>query len=62
MAEIFNLRTARKRALRQDKERDAAANRAVHGVPADERKAQATRRDRAERELDRHKIDKGDGR
>jgi hypothetical protein len=61
MAEILNLRSARKRALRQDKERKAAANRATHGVPAAERKAQAAHRDMARHSLDLLKIDKEDG-
>ena len=61
MAEILNLRSARKRALRQDKERKAAANRVAHGVPAAERKAQAALRDTARHSLDLLKIDKEDG-
>jgi hypothetical protein len=57
MAEIVNLRTARKRRARQDKEQVAAENRVLHGRPKTERRASdAARRDTA-RALDGHKLD-----
>jgi hypothetical protein len=37
MSEIVNLRLARKRAARQDREAEAAANRAKHGLGKAER-------------------------
>ncbi|MDQ0326686.1 hypothetical protein J2R99_002555 [Rhodopseudomonas julia] len=40
MAEIVNLRTARKRAARQAKEKDAAENRRRHGRSAAERQTE----------------------
>ena len=62
MAEIVNLRTARKRAEREREELAAAANRLAHGAPKSERNREALRRDHDDRALDQHKIEKGDGR
>jgi hypothetical protein len=57
MAELVNLRRARKRALRQEQEQIAASNRAVHGRPKGARKLDHARAEKARRELDSHKID-----
>ena len=57
MAEIVNLRTARKRAKRRQQEAAADASRLVHGVAKRERQAQETRRDKAARELEQHRRD-----
>lgn len=60
MAELVNLRTARKRAKRQQDEREAQANRLAHGQP--KRLLDAARRAKAIQDLDRHRIEEGDGR
>ena len=52
MADILNLRRARKRRGRAEKERDAAANRAMHGRSAAEK---AT--DRLSREIEAKRIE-----
>jgi hypothetical protein len=62
MAEIVNLRTARKRAKRSQQDVTAAANRLAGGLPANERKRDAARRDKARRNLDQHRIETGDER
>lgn len=51
-AEIINLRRARKAKVRQDKERNAAANRALHGRSKAQRLAQSDSQKRAQRQLD----------
>ena len=60
MAELVNLRLARKRAKRSENELHAAANRLAHGQPKHQRTSEAARRIKAERELDLHLIDKGE--
>ena len=62
MAELVNLRTARKRAKRRADEQRAADSRLAHGQPKSQRKLQAAQREKAKQTLDRHRIDKGDGR
>ena len=62
MAELLNLRTARKRAKRAQDEQRADANRLAHGRPLSERNREASQQAKAERDLDRHRIDRGDGR
>jgi hypothetical protein len=62
MAEMINLRSARKRARRQQYERPAEANRLAHGQPKHLRKLEAARRAKAAGDLDRHRIEQGDGR
>ena len=52
MAEIVNLRRARKARARGEKEAQAAANRAKHGRPKAER-----RRDEAATEMERRRLD-----
>jgi len=52
MAEIVNLRMARKARKRAGKEREAAANRAKFGQSATQRKLQQAETERAERALD----------
>ena len=57
MAEIVNLRRVRKGKARAEKERDADANRAKHGVAKPVREL-ATARDAKERRIvDAHKLD-----
>jgi hypothetical protein len=62
MAEVLNLRTARKRAQRRQEEMRASASRLVHGVPKNQRKLTAAQQEKAVSDLDQHQIDKEDGR
>jgi len=62
MADLINLRTARKRAKRRQGDQRAAAQRLAHGQPKPQRKLEAARRAKAVRDLDRHRIEEGDGR
>jgi len=58
MAELINLRTARKRAQRRDDERRAASNRFAHGQQKTQRNLDTAKHEKAKRDLDRHRIDK----
>jgi hypothetical protein len=60
MGDIVNLRRARKRAERQLAEREAAANRLLHGRSKAERELASNRDAKARRDLDRHRIETGD--
>lgn len=62
MAELVNLRTARKQAKRRQSEQRADANRLAHGQPKHVRKLKAAQQAKADLELDRHRIEPGDGR
>jgi DNA-binding helix-hairpin-helix protein with protein kinase domain len=62
MAEIVNLRIARKRTARNNAERSAAEQRLAHGASKSERKQTAADRDRARQALDQHRIETGDRR
>ena len=62
MAEVVNLWTTRKRAKRQQDQVRAAANRLAHGRPKFERALDEARLAKARRDLDRHRIEPGDGR
>jgi hypothetical protein len=62
MAEVVNLRTARKRAKRQQDDERASANRLVHGQPGHVRKLEAAQQDKARRDLDQHRMERGNGR
>ena len=62
MGEIVNLRRARKNSERQLAEREAAANRLLHGRSKVERELEAKRDAKARRELERHRIERGDER
>ncbi|OCC23041.1 hypothetical protein MB02_12735 [Croceicoccus estronivorus] len=55
MAEIVNLRMARKAKERADKDRKAQANRAKHGQTKGERQARKMESERSARELDSKK-------
>lgn len=57
MAEIVNLRRARKARARVEKEAQAAENRLRFGTSAAERQASAGERDKARRHLDGHRRD-----
>ena len=58
MADIVNLRTARKRRDRAEKERKAAENRALHGRTKAATDTQAIERVRSNALLDGHRIDR----
>ena len=62
MAELINLRAARKRAKREKDEARAQTNRLAHGQSKRLHVCDAAERMKNERDLDRHRIDKGDGR
>jgi Domain of unknown function (DUF4169) len=62
MAELINLRAARKRTKRQQDDLRARTNRLAHGQPKNLRKLETAERAKAERVLDRLRIDRGDGR
>ena len=62
MAEVVNLRTARKRAARSKAERLAATQRYAHGVAKSERNLAKTERKRLRDALDQHRIETGDHR
>jgi hypothetical protein len=60
MADIINLRTARKQKARADREAQAAQNRALFGRTKGERLRQAAEKSLAERHVDAHKKDESD--
>jgi hypothetical protein len=62
MAELVNLRAVRKQAKRKQDEARANANRLAHGQPKGARKLTGAQEAKASRDLDGHRIDKGDGR
>ena len=57
MAEVINLRRARKAKDRAAKEKDAEANRVTHGTPKPLRDLAKARADKDLRDLDAHKKD-----
>jgi len=57
MAEIVNLRRVRKAKAREGKEAVADANRAKHGVAKPARDLAKARAEKAEREIEGHKLD-----
>jgi hypothetical protein len=57
MAEIVNLRLARKRKAEAEKQAEAAGNRAAFGRPKRERKLTEAERRRETKKLDGHKLD-----
>ena len=62
MAELVNLRIARKRKLRSKADSRAASNRLAHGRPKSQRKLETAQREKAKRDLDEKRINKGDDR
>jgi hypothetical protein len=57
MADLINLRNARKNRARAEKEKTAEANRVLHGTPKAVRKLQEARREAAESRLEQHRLD-----
>jgi hypothetical protein len=62
MAEVVNLRLARKRAARAKAEVAAKENRLAHGASRHERELTQARRDDAESKLDAHRLEPGEPR
>lgn len=62
MAELVNLRTARKQAARRRDEQTANANRLASGQPKHLRQLQAAEQEQVNHMLDLHRIEPGDGR
>ena len=60
MAEIINLRVARKRADRERSQQRAAGQRAAHGVSKAERMLMAANTEKNSRQLDAHRIETGE--
>ena len=60
MAEIVNLKRARKAKARAEKEKTAEANRVLHGTPKHLRNLAETRKDKADQALSGHKLEKRD--
>jgi hypothetical protein len=58
MAEVINLRRARKAKGRTEKERAAEANRAKHGTPKAARDLAEARAEKAARDLDAQRLDR----
>jgi hypothetical protein len=62
MADLVNLRTARKRAARRLDDAHASTNRLAHGQTKHIRELEAAQQENAGRILDQHRIEPGDGR
>jgi hypothetical protein len=62
MAEMFNLRGARKRKKRQKDAVLADANRIAHGRPKSAQALEDARQAKADRDLEQHRMERGDGR
>jgi len=57
LADVINLRGARKAKARTEKEKAAEANRLLHGTPKSLRNLAKAKRGKAARDLDAHKKD-----
>jgi len=62
MTKVINLRAARKRTARLQDEQRAAERRAQYGMSKAERLLVKSRGNKAERDLDVHRIENGEGR
>jgi hypothetical protein len=60
MAEIVNLRRARKAKARAEKDKTAQANRVAHGTPKALRNLAEARKDKADKALSSHRLEKGE--
>jgi hypothetical protein len=60
MADLINLRNARKQVQRRRAEQKAASNRLAYGRPKTERTLERSRSEKDKRDLDGHRIDAGD--
>jgi hypothetical protein len=57
MAEIVNLRRARKAKARAEKDKTAQANRVAHGTPKALRNLAEARKDKADQALSSHRLE-----
>ena len=57
MADIINLRQARKAKARAEKDETAQANRTLHGTPKAVRNLAEARKDKADKALSEHKLE-----
>lgn len=62
MTKPINLRQARKRKARTEKDKQADANRVAHGTPKAVRDLEAARREKLAKLVDGHRREPGDGR
>ncbi len=62
MGDVVNLRRARKKAARYTVEQTVAANRLLHGRSKADREFEKARAEKAQRDLERHRIETGDER
>jgi hypothetical protein len=60
MAEILNLRRARKAREKAQKEKTAEANRVLHGTPKHLRKLSDAQKGKAEQRLSGHRLEKSE--
>ena len=60
MAEIINLRRARKAKQRAEKEKTAQANRVLHGTPKRLRKLSEAEKSKTERQLSGRRLEKNE--
>lgn len=58
MADIINLKRARKARAKADKEKTAEANRVLHGTPKSLRNLAEARKDKTDQALSGHKLEK----
>jgi hypothetical protein len=62
MGDIINLRRFRKRAAKQRADERASVNRTLHGSTKAQRVLEASQAEKSHRDLDAHKIEKGETR
>ena len=60
MADLVNLRIARKQAKRRQAEQEAAQRRLAHGRGKAEKALRRSQTEKAERDLDRHRVESRD--
>ena len=60
MAELINLNRARKARTKAEKEKTAEATRMLHGTPKALRNLEKARKDKADRGLTGHRLEKGE--
>ena len=60
MAEIINLKRARKAKAKVEKDKTAQANRVLHGTPKASRNLAEARKDKADQALSQHKLEKSE--
>ena len=61
MGQVVNLRVVRKRGKRQLAVKRAAEARFVHELPKVKRALSTAKREKADRDLDQHQIEEGEG-